>query len=47
LNAYGKLRAVEKIDYRKNVMSAMKWTSDWTKDREEKNYEYLFLMEKC
>jgi adenine-specific DNA-methyltransferase len=46
LNAYGRLRAVEKIDYRKNVMSTMKWTEDWTRDRDEKNYEYLFLMEK-
>jgi adenine-specific DNA-methyltransferase len=46
LNAYGKLRALEKIDYRKNVMSTMKWTKSWAKDRDEKNYEYLFLVEK-
>jgi adenine-specific DNA-methyltransferase len=46
LNAYGKLTAIEKIDYRKNVMSTMKWTKNWAKDTEEKNYEYLFLMEK-
>jgi adenine-specific DNA-methyltransferase len=46
LNAYGRIRAVETIDYRKNVMSTMKWTRDWTKETDEKNYEYLFLVEK-
>jgi adenine-specific DNA-methyltransferase len=46
LNFYGSLITVEKIDYKKNVMSTMKWTNDWIKDTEEKNYEYLFLLEK-
>ena len=34
------------IDYKRNVMSGMRWTHDWTKKREEKNTEFLFLMEK-
>ena len=34
------------IDYRRNVMSGMRWTHDWTRKREEKNTEFLFLMEK-
>jgi adenine-specific DNA-methyltransferase len=46
LNNYGKIMEVEKINYKKNVMSTMKWTNDWIKDIEENNYEYLFLMEK-
>jgi len=46
LNAYGRIIEIEKINYRKNVMSGMKWTNDWIKDIEENNYEYLFLMEK-
>jgi adenine-specific DNA-methyltransferase len=46
LNNHGKIIDVKKIDYKKNVMATMKWTNDWTKDIEEKNYEYLFLMEK-
>ena len=46
LNGYGKIIEVEKINYKKNVMSTMKWTNDWIKDTEENNYEYLFLMEK-
>jgi adenine-specific DNA-methyltransferase len=46
LNSYGRVIEIEKIDYKKNVMSTMKWTNDWTKDAGEKNYEYLFLMEK-
>jgi adenine-specific DNA-methyltransferase len=46
LNAYGRLTALEKIDYRKNVMSTMKWTNHWTNNKDDKNYEYLFLMEK-
>jgi adenine-specific DNA-methyltransferase len=46
LNDYGKIIEIEKINYRKNVMSTMKWTNNWIKDTEEDNYEYLFLMEK-
>ncbi|GMO30826.1 MAG: hypothetical protein Ta2B_11740 [Termitinemataceae bacterium] len=46
LSSHGKIIDIKKIDYKKNVMSTMKWTNDWVKDVEEKNYEYLFLMEK-
>jgi adenine-specific DNA-methyltransferase len=46
LNSYGKLIEVKKINYKKNVMSTMKWTNDWTKEIDEDNFEYLFLMEK-
>ena len=34
------------IDYRRNVMSGMRWTHDWTNEKEGKNTEFLFLMEK-
>ena len=34
------------IDYKRNVMSGMRWTHDWTKSNEEKNKEFLFLIEK-
>jgi adenine-specific DNA-methyltransferase len=46
LNSYGKIIEIEKINYKKNVMSTMKWTNNWIKNIEEDNYEYLFLMEK-
>jgi len=46
INTYGKLIEVEEIDYKKNVMATMKWTNDWIKDTDEKNKEFLFLMEK-
>ena len=46
LNSYGKIIEIEKINYRKNVMSTMKWTNAWIKESEEDNFEYLFLMEK-
>jgi len=46
LNVYGRIIEIEKINYKKNVMSGMKWTNDWIKDAQEDNYEYLFLMEK-
>jgi adenine-specific DNA-methyltransferase len=46
LTDYGRIIEIEKINYKKNVMSRMKWTYDWIKDAEEDNYEYLFLMEK-
>ena len=34
------------IDYKRHVMSGMRWTHDWTKSNEGKNKEFLFLMEK-
>lgn len=46
LNACGTVMAVEKIDYRKNVMAGMKWTNDWIRDTAEKNVEFLFLVRK-
>jgi adenine-specific DNA-methyltransferase len=46
LNTYGKIIDIKKIDYKKNVMAAMKWTNAWIKESGEKNYEYLFLLEK-
>jgi adenine-specific DNA-methyltransferase len=39
------LHAIE-IDYRKNVMSKMRWTHQWV-GGEDKHLEYLFLMEKA
>lgn len=41
----GKLLKVIEIDYRKNVMSNMRWTNEWVKN-EEKHREFLLLMEK-
>jgi adenine-specific DNA-methyltransferase len=46
MNGYGTILEIEKIDYRKNIMAALKWTNDWIKDVEESNKEFLFLMEK-
>lgn len=46
MSGYGTILEIEKIDYRKNVMAAMKWTNDWIRDVEESNQEFLFLMEK-
>ena len=36
---------IVKINYKKNVMSLMRWTNEWTLS-DEKNTEYLFLLEK-
>ena len=46
LNSYGQIIEVNKIDYKKNVMAKMKWTNDWINNTNEKNYEYLFLLQK-
>ena len=32
------------IDYKRNVMSGMRWTDDWTKETEGRNTEFLFLI---
>ena len=41
----GKLLKVVEIDYRRNVMSNMRWTNEWVKN-EERHREFLLLMEK-
>jgi adenine-specific DNA-methyltransferase len=46
LNSHGKIIEIEKINYKKNVMAAMKRTNDWIKEPDEGNFEYLFLMKK-
>ena len=46
LCSHGKLREVVEIDYKKNVMSNMKWTYEWVEESEKPNYEFLFLLEK-
>ncbi len=42
----GKIVEVQKINYRQNVMAAMRWTNDWIRENEKPNQEYLFLIEK-
>lgn len=44
LSSNGTLEKILKIDYKKNVMSNMKWTNEWSSS--EKNYEFLFLLKK-
>ena len=34
------------IDYKRNVMSNMRWTHNWTKEKESPHIEFLFLMQK-
>jgi len=41
-----KIIEIQKIDYKKNVMSFMRWTNEWVKEKEEPYQEYLFLLEK-
>jgi len=42
----GKLKEVLEIDYKRNVMADMRWTSQWVADAEQANTEFLFLIEK-
>lgn len=42
----GKMIDFVKIDYRRNVMAAMRWTNEWTREAEKGNQELLFLIEK-
>jgi len=46
INQQCKKAHIFSIDYKRNVMSGMRWTYDWTKTKEGKNTEFLFLMEK-
>ncbi len=44
-NEVGTIIKVVEIDYKKNVMSVMRWTNEWL-NSDEKNIEYLFLVKK-
>ena len=41
-----KIIEIQRINYRKNVMTYMRWTNEWIREKEEPNIEYLFLLEK-
>lgn len=45
LQKSGRIIEFQKIDYRRNVMSAMRWTNDWIRESIQPNQEYLFLIE--
>ena len=45
LSSNGKLLNLYEIDYKKNVMSGMKWTNEWA-SQDSTNKEFLFLLEK-
>jgi adenine-specific DNA-methyltransferase len=47
LRRHGNLHEVIELDYRRNVMAEMKWTSDWIRDADAPNREFLFLLEKA
>jgi adenine-specific DNA-methyltransferase len=42
----GRLIDVVEVDYKRNVMAAMRWTNEWIRDSELPNREFLFLIEK-
>jgi adenine-specific DNA-methyltransferase len=46
IHAAGRLVEVLEMDYRKNVMAAMRWTHEWVNEAEAPNKEFLFLIEK-
>ncbi len=46
LSEHGSIVDVVKVDYRRNVMSGMKWTNEWLRDTETPNHEFLFLIKK-
>jgi adenine-specific DNA-methyltransferase len=46
ISSSGKLIDVVEIDYKRNVMSGMRWTHEWVRDAEKGNREFLFLIEK-
>ncbi|MGI8789167.1 MAG: DNA adenine methylase [Pyrinomonadaceae bacterium] len=46
LSQSGKILDFVKVDYKKNVMAAMRWTNEWTREIEKGNQEFLFLIER-
>ena len=46
INACGELNEVIEINYKKNIMSKMRWTNEWIREAEQPNKEFLFLISK-
>jgi adenine-specific DNA-methyltransferase len=46
IRSAGKLIDVVEVDYKRNVMGGMRWTNEWVRDAQERNREFLFLVEK-
>lgn len=46
LESAGEIEDFISVDYKKNVMAAMRWTNDWIREVDEPNKEYLFLLRK-
>lgn len=46
IGSVGKIIKVKEIDYKRNVMAGMRWTNEWIRDAEDKNLEFLFLIDK-
>jgi adenine-specific DNA-methyltransferase len=46
MRAAGRLVETLEMDYRKNVMAAMRWTNEWVSEANAPNKEFLFLIEK-
>lgn len=46
LRKHGKLKQVIEVDYKTNVMGAMRWTNEWIADAEKSNVEFLFLIDR-
>lgn len=46
LNSSGRIIDFVKISHQRHVMSHMKWTHDWLRDDDARNFEYLFLLQK-
>lgn len=46
LQKCGEIIEVREIEYKRNVMSGMRWTNKWVRPLEGKNFEYLFLLRK-
>ncbi|MDQ6788264.1 MAG: DNA adenine methylase [Acidobacteriota bacterium] len=46
LSQSGRILDFVKVDYKRNVMAAMRWTDEWTRENERENQELLFLIER-
>jgi len=46
LSGCGTILDFIELDYKKNVMSEMKWTNEWIRDCGKPHREFLFLIEK-
>ena len=46
ISLYGKIDRIVEIDYKRHIMSSMRWTNEWVSEVERQNKELIFVIKR-